>query len=342
MTTTPPPGHAHGLQRGPAHDPVPAPSALRRLVIGSPVAAFLLIALPVSLAVMSVPAMAAYDVIPGKHLPQNVGLSLEEAASLLLVVVMFTTVLVVTRLVDGPDGVRVLLRRVTRWRVPLRWWLLAVGAMPLGTVTLAVVLGDEPHLPSIGTLGAELGALLVALFLANLGEEAAWTGFVQTRLERRHNFLLAALVTAVPFGIVHLPLRVITGESTTTSGLLTSFIVLVVFGFFLRTLVATLARGAANSVLLAAVTHTFFNRSNNSDGLAADILTGPNQQSAATLTTVFLAVALVVANRRRLTKAYRHQLDAAEVSALTAARATTAHTAPAAPSPSTTTGQSAR
>ena len=56
MTTTPPPGHAHGLQRGPAHDPVPAPSALRRLVIGSPVAAFLLIALPVSLAVMSVPA----------------------------------------------------------------------------------------------------------------------------------------------------------------------------------------------------------------------------------------------------------------------------------------------
>ena len=65
-------------------------------------------------------------------------------------------------------------------------------------------------------------------------------------------------------------------------------------------------------MLLAAVTHTFFNRSNNADGLAADILTGPHQQSAATLTAVFLTVTLAVVNRRRLTRAYRHELDAAE------------------------------
>ena len=50
----------------------------------------------------------------------------------------------------------------------------------------------------------------MAFALANLGEEGTWTGFMQTRLERRHNFFLVALVTAVPFAIVHLPLRVIT------------------------------------------------------------------------------------------------------------------------------------
>jgi hypothetical protein len=38
-------------------------------------------------------------------------------------------------------------------------------------------------------------------------------------------------------------------------------------------------RGAANSILLAAVTHTFFNRSNNIDGIAADLLEGGNQPS---------------------------------------------------------------
>jgi len=49
-------------------------------------------------------------------------------------------------------------------------------------------------------------------------------------------------------------------------------------------------RGATNSILLAATTHTFFNRSNNIDGIAADILEGSNRPIAAllaaTLTTV--------------------------------------------------------
>ena len=195
--------------------------------------------------------------------------------------------------------------------------------MPLGTIGLAVVFGDDIHAPSLATVASEFVAALVALLLANLGEEGTWTGFVQTRLERRHNFLLVALVTAVPFAIVHLPLRVIAREATTFGELLSSFVVLVVFCLFFRTLVGTVARGAANSVLLAAVTHTFFNRSNNADGVAADILAGPNQQAAATLTAVLLTVTLAAVNRRRLTRTYRHELDAAE-EALEAA----AYTAP--------------
>lgn len=293
-------------------------SVARRSIIRHPVAAFLLIALPAVMAVTSIPAMAAYDLIPGKHLPESVGLDLEEAASVLLVIVLFGTVLTVTRLVDGRDGVRILMRRMTRWQVPLRWWLVAVAGMPAGTIALAVLLGDDPHLPSPGTLLSEVVALLVAFTLANLGEEGTWTGFMQTRLERRHNFFLVALVTAVPFAIVHLPLRVITKEVTTTGDLLGSFVVLVVFGLFFRTFIGTVARGASNSVLLAAVTHTFFNRSNNADGLAADVLSGPHQQSAATLTAVLLTVTVAVVNRRRLTKAYRHELDAAEETVLAA------------------------
>ncbi|HET7277901.1 MAG TPA: CPBP family intramembrane glutamic endopeptidase [Dermatophilaceae bacterium] len=292
------------------------PSVWRGVITRYPVAAFLFIALPAAMAAMSVPVMAAYDVIPGKHIPERVGFDLEETASLFLVMILFCTVLTVTRIVDGREGVRILLRRMTRWQVPLRWWLLAVAAMPVGTILLAVVLGDEVHPPTLNTLSAELAALLLAFALANLGEEGTWSGFMQTRLERRHNFLLAAFMTAVPFAIVHLPLRVITKEATTATELLGSFILLVGFCLFFRTFIGTVARGAANSVLLAAVAHTFFNRSNNADGLAADVLTGPNQQSAATLTAVFLTVTLAALNRRRLTKTYRHELDAAEEAAL--------------------------
>src|SRR5690348_2498860 len=94
------------------------PSVARRLTARHPVSAFLLMALPAATAVMSIPALAAYDVIPGKHIPEKIGLDLEEAASLLLVIALFSTVLTVTRLADGRDGIRVLLRRMSRWQVP--------------------------------------------------------------------------------------------------------------------------------------------------------------------------------------------------------------------------------
>ena len=78
--------------------------------------------------------------------------------------------------------------------------------------------------------------------------------------------------------------------------------------------VGAVVRGAANSVLLAAVTHTFFNRSNNADGLAADILTGTQRQEAALLTALLLTAVLVMvlARRHRLSRTYRQCLDAAE------------------------------
>ena len=87
---------------------------------------------------------------------------------------------------------------------------------------------------------------------------------------------------------------------------------LVVFCFFVRTLLGAVARGASNSVLLAAVTHTMFNRSNNVGGLGDDLLAGPNRQLAALLTAVLLTVVLVVVNRRRLSRSYRRELDALE------------------------------
>ena len=90
------------------------------------------------------------------------------------------------------------------------------------------------------------------------------------------------------------------------------FVVFVVSPRICPTLRGAVARGAANSVLLAAVTHTFFNRSNNLDGIVADALTGPNRQVAALATAVVLTVAVCLVIRRRLTRAHRVELDAAE------------------------------
>ncbi len=287
----------------------------RSIVARRPILAFVLLALPLAIGLEGVVALAQYDVLPGKGWPAELGLDMEEAASVLLVAAIFTTAVGVTWAVEGRAGIRTMLRRLTRWRAPLRWWLVAVLAMPVLTTLLAVALGDQARMPSRSTIAAEILAIAVAFLLANLGEEATWYGFMQTRLEHRHRFVTAAAVTALPFSLVHLPLRVITGEATTPGALFANFLTLAVFGVFFRSYVAIVGRCGADSILLAAVAHTFFNRSNNTDGLVADILIGSHRQVAALLALFIIVVVLAVCCRHRLTQAYRRNLDAHELAA---------------------------
>src|SRR3712207_9396891 len=49
-------------------------------------------------------------------------------------------------------------------------------------------------------------SVVTAVLLVHLWEETVWAGFFQGRLERRHGFLPAAALTAVPFAAGHPPL----------------------------------------------------------------------------------------------------------------------------------------
>ncbi len=213
----------------------------------------------------------------------------------------------------GRRVVRQLFRQILRWRVGIGWWMVAIVALPMLTVITAVLLGDVSVLPSRNVLWREVLGILVAWLLINLWEEAAWAGFLQTRLERRHNFFLAAFLTGIPFAAIHMPLQVITGEVRTAIDFAVGFALLGVLVIFVRSLFGMVLRGAANSLLLVALTHAMFNRSNNTDGIAADILGGgDNRQIAALLATVVLAIALGLILRKKLSRAYRRELDEAE------------------------------
>ena len=90
-----------------------------------------------------------------------------------------------------------------------------------------------------------------------------------------------------------MPLQVINGEIASALDLVVAFTLLFVVTIVVRSLFGMVLRGAVNSVLLVAVTHLMFNRSANSDGIVADILTGgDNRQTAVLLATLVLTVAL--------------------------------------------------
>jgi hypothetical protein len=60
------------------------------------------------------------------------------------------------------------------------------------------------HSGSRPVLIKQLGSIVLAVVVINLWEETVWAGFFQTRLEARSNFVVAAVLTTLPFAGVHL------------------------------------------------------------------------------------------------------------------------------------------
>ena len=286
-------------------------TTFRRLASRHPVALYLTLVFGLGYPLMFAPMLAARGVIPGAALPGMVGLDTERAASLLLVwLALVPAALIVTWLEGGRPALRTLLRRAAIWRIGAGWWAFILLALPATTIVLALLLGDTFQPPTLATLAAELGGFAFGFLVVNLWEEIAWAGFMQTRLERRHNLYLAAVLTGIPFAAIHMPLQVINGV-TAPLDLAIAFAALTTLSAVFRSLLGLVLRGTGNSLLAVAVLHTIFNRSNNTDGIAAKLLDGTHRQVAALVATLLVTVILGVMLRRRTRQDERARLDSA-------------------------------
>jgi CAAX protease family protein len=219
----------------------------------------------------------------------------------------------VTAAKDGEAGVRALLHRILRWRVGVRWYLLALLGLPLFTLLGAIpFLGAAPleALAQNWTLlfTVFLPGVLVPFVLVNLWEETAWTGFMQHTLQEGWGPLLASVMVAPFFALIHMPGFFVAGfisdEKTPLSefpAVLMQVGILAVFAIFIRVLIMWLYNGSGRSVLIVALFHSAFNMTNGqkitpellrlSEGLASVI---------PSVVVMVLAVLLVVFTRGRL------------------------------------------
>jgi membrane protease YdiL (CAAX protease family) len=118
---------------------------------------------------------------------------------------------VITRIADGPAGLRALRRRAFDTRVSLGWYAFALIVVPLAAFAFTAAFVGLPTGLSPGELGTAFVAnLLLPLILTfvpnNWWEEVAWTGLVQTRLQDRRGPWLAAVITGVLFALQHISL----------------------------------------------------------------------------------------------------------------------------------------
>jgi membrane protease YdiL (CAAX protease family) len=131
-----------------------------------------------------------------------------------------------------------------------------------------------------------------------LATSPGWAGLVQTRLARKYGLVAAALLTAVPFALVHMPLHFM-GDFSLAS-LTSALAPLLIVCTLVRLLLGTVLDATGGSVLAAALTHTMFNRSNNEEGIIAGLIEGNARKLAGSLAVIVLAVVLsLITGRRR-------------------------------------------
>ena len=89
----------------------------------------------------------------------------------------------VTAALAGRDGVVDLARRSTRWRVPVRWYLIALFTVPVGATPISLTIyGSQPLASPVAprALGEAAAVFVLQLVLIQLAEKIGFTGFSNT------------------------------------------------------------------------------------------------------------------------------------------------------------------
>lgn len=170
----------------------------------------------------------------------------------------FISAFLLTRRIDGRDGVRALWRRGWSLKFDKRWLLPTLLFFPLQaaiTVVLMLVLNMQIDWSYSLALAAVPGNLLYIYFLNALPEEYGWRGFAIGRLQETYSALTASLLLGAIWACWHLPLFFITGTAQAAIPFYQFLLQQMVFAVFYT----WLFNNTNGSVLVAIIFHTMGN-----------------------------------------------------------------------------------
>ncbi|MBH0200140.1 MAG: CPBP family intramembrane metalloprotease [Nitrospira sp.] len=121
---------------------------------------------------------------------------------------------IVTGLTKGKAGIADLMRRIVRWRMKVKWYLIALAGPPalfaIAAIVSGFVSGSWVGVRQFGSSEEfpEIGILCLWLFHTvtfGFGEEIGWRGFALPRLQRTRGALVATLLLSAAWASWHWP-----------------------------------------------------------------------------------------------------------------------------------------
>ncbi|WP_202932759.1 CPBP family intramembrane glutamic endopeptidase [Halorussus salinus] len=199
------------------------------------------------------------------------------------------------------DDVREWAAQITKWRVGVRWWVVALGlpvaAAALITLGIVAVRGPVDLGATLPSPVVFVGVFLFAMVLSGgLNEEPGWRGFAQARLNERYGAFRASLVVGVVWAGWHLPYFVIPVTPHSSFPLVNQLGW--VGGILTLSVVLAWAYNSTGSVLVAMVLHAMANTADMLIPLAADriLVDGVvNERAVGVVASVHVAVYVLIA-----------------------------------------------
>lgn len=215
---------------------------------------------------------------------------------------------IITAMTAGAAGIRELVGRMTRWRVGIRWILVAVGS-PIALYLIAALImrvwsgawpdwsrfGSAVELPGLAGLAG--WALHTLTF--GFGEETGWRGFALPRLQKGRSARSATLVLWVFWAIWHVAMFTYK-ENFLAMGIFDVIGWLV--GMLSGAIVLTwLYNSTQGSILMVALWHGTYN--------ATVAATGPLMAAMVSAMVIFAAVVIArVAGPENLSRFGKHTI----------------------------------
>jgi uncharacterized protein len=218
--------------------------------------------------------------------------------------------LLVTAAFSGRAYLANLTHRSVRWRVPVRWYLVALFSVPVGATLISLVIYGPQALamPSGGwprALAEVVAVFVVQLVLFQLAEEIGFTGFLQHHWQDRYHPMKLTLYVALLWAVWHVPDH-FAEEGWGVEALISApvvFAVEVVSLFFARALFVWFYNRTGSSVLLVAIFHASFDAAISQ--LSRDVVPGSNTAGFLIFTGVIVvfATAVIIATKGQLGRA---------------------------------------
>ena len=135
-------------------------------------------------------------------------------SNLILVSVFSASIagITMTALEDGNKGVKLIVKRLTIWKVGVGYWLFAffflVPVILLGSKVNPLFNGETFSFNKLNLTADIVPLFLIFFLVAGLGQELGWSGFLIPRLQARFSAFTSAVIRALLTGIWYLPMMI--------------------------------------------------------------------------------------------------------------------------------------
>jgi|SRR5215217_62527 len=274
-----------------------ARSSARRGVACHPVLAFMLISVGIGFVTAAIPPIVDSEILPFGLPLHGVFMSLGAGLAAFLV----------TAALSGRAGAADLTRRSVRWRVPVRWYLMALLSVPVGATLISLVIYGPQVLamPAGGwprALSEVAAVFVLQLVLFQLAEEIGFTGFIQHHWQDRYHPMKLTFYVALLWAVWHIPDH-FAEEGWGVEALISApvvFVIEVVSLFFARAIFVWFYNRTGCSVLLVAIFHASFDAAINQ--LSYDVVPASNTARFLIFSAVIIlfAATVIIATKGRL------------------------------------------